>query len=289
MSVSEPFLPTEAASVPRAPITEIGRVPGGGRGLLALEYRKLFGFRSFQVGCLVAFLLPVLLSVAPDGELAKVIGTNLFLVSGWQVPGLALYIVMQFALPLLVSVTCAELVGGEVAWGTLAPLLLRPVSRTRVISAKLFVAISYPLILLAVTALGGLVAGARFGLGSFAGGTGLGAGLFTGAGLMTPAMAAGELARGFLIAGLTLAPIAALAILFGVVFLNTAAAALTTVALILLMRLLVVFPGLTPFLLTSHLDAYAPGRHAFSSLVLLFIYTVGASVATIVAFERKDI
>ncbi|HWG83997.1 MAG TPA: ABC transporter permease [Deinococcales bacterium] len=258
-------------------------------GLLALEYRKLLGFRSFRVSLGVAFLLPFLLSFAPDGELAKVIGTNLVLVSGWQVPGLSLYIAMQFALPLLVAVIGAELIGGEVAWGTLAPLLLRPVSRRRVILAKLAVALTFPLALLAALLVGGTLAGLRFGLASFAGGTGLGPGAFMGLGLLSPLGAMGELGRAYLLAGLTLAPVAALAVLCGVLFLNTASAALTTVSAVILMRLLVVFPAITPLLLTSHLDAYAPGRDAARSLVLLGIYAAGLCAAATMVFERKDL
>ncbi|HEX2864029.1 MAG TPA: hypothetical protein VHN99_05640, partial [Deinococcales bacterium] len=58
---------TSQPSATAAPVPAVAPTisAGGGRGLLALEYRKLFGFRSFQVGCLVAFLLPVLLSLAP--------------------------------------------------------------------------------------------------------------------------------------------------------------------------------------------------------------------------------
>jgi ABC-2 type transport system permease protein len=271
------------------PPTTVAAPTFAGNGLLGLEFRKLLNYRSFRIGCLVAFVLPFLLSFAPDGGLAAVIGADLFLVSGWQVPALTLYITMQFMLPLLVAVTCAELIGAEVSWGTLAPLLLRPVSRTQVIIAKLAVGISFPLILLAVTLAGSLVAGLRFGLGDFAGGTGLAAGGFNGMGMTSPLGALGEIARAYLIAGLTLAPLAALAMLCSVIFLNTAAAALTTVSTVILMRLLVVFPAVTPFLLTSHLDAYAPGQNSTSSLVLLGIYAFGLATATVIAFERKDL
>lgn len=258
-------------------------------GLLALEFRKLLSFRSVQLGALAAFLLPFLLSLAPDGELGKVIGADLILVSGWQVPGLSLYIVMQFVLPLLVSIACAEIIGGEVGWGTLATTLLRPVSRLRVIAAKLLVAVAYPLLLLLVLFAGGLLAGARFGFGPFSGGTGLGEGVFVGVGELAASGALAELFRGYLIAGLTLAPIAVLAVMFGVWFLNTAAAALATVAVILLTRLMVVYPPITPFLLTEHLDAYMPGQNAASALVLLTLYAVAAAVATLFLFERKDV
>lgn len=272
--------------------TDNARSPGSGFGfgLLSLEFRKLIGFRSVRLGVLLVFLLPFFLTFAPDGELAKLIGVNLILVSGWQVPALSLYIATQFVLPLLVSVTCAELIGGEVSWGTLAPLLLRPVSRIRIISAKLFVAILYPLLLLVVLFIGGVISGGlRFGLGAFAGGTGLGAGGFTGVGVLDVSSALIELLRGFLVAGLTLAPIAGLAVVFGVVYMNTAAASLATIATIQIMKLLEVFPPIKRLLLTYHQLAFAPGQNAVESLILLSLYTIGTLVAALFVFERKDL
>lgn len=276
------------------------KLPGSGYGLLPLEFRKLIGFRSVRLGLIVAFSVPILLTFAPDNGLSQVAGINLFLVSGWQVPGLTLYIVMQYLLPLLVAVTCAEIVGGEVAWGTLAPLLLRPVSRTRIILSKLFVAMLYPLLLLLVTLLSGLlIGGLRFGLGSFAGGTGLAEGGFNGSGILEPATALFDLVRAYLIAGLVLAPLAGLGVVFGVLYLNTAAAALASVAGIILMRMLAVFVWLKPLLLTEHLNAYAyfalplesrAGTFKIEqSLILLLLYTIGCAVAAVALFERKDL
>ena len=276
------------------------KLPGSGYGLLQLEFRKLIGFRSVRLGLVVAFLVPIVFTFAPDTGLSQYLNQNLLLVSGWQVPGLSLYMVMPFLLPMLVAVTCAELIGGEIAWGTLAPLLLRPVSRTRIILSKLFVALLYPLMLLLVTLVSGLlIGGLRFGLGSFAGGTGLAEGGFTGVGILEPATALFELVRSYLIAGLVLAPIAGLGVVFGVLFLNTAAAALASVATIIVMDLMEVFTWLKPLLLTEHRKAFyhyvlspADRLHTYSieqSLILLALYTIGCAVAAVALFERKDL
>ncbi len=265
-----------------------------GYGVLSLEFRKLLGFRSVRLGLLVAFILPAILTLAPDEGIAQVIGADVILVSGWQVPGMALYIMMPFMLPLLTAVTCAELVGGEMDWGTLRPLLLRPVSRTRVILSKLMVAMLYPFLLLLSTLFGGLlVGGIRFGLGTFLGGTGLGDGAFVGVGELAPLSALAELAQGYMISGVILSPIAVLAIVFGVLYLNTAAAALAGVGSILMMGMLKVFVWLRPLLLTEHLDAYSPLRASTyttqQSLILLVIYTGIGIVASMLIFERKDL
>ncbi len=267
---------------------------GAGYGVLALEFRKLLGFRSVRLGLIVTFILPAILTLAPDEGIAQVIGADILLVSGWQVPGMSLYLMMPFLLPLLTAVTCAELVGGERDWGTLAPLLLRPVSRSRIALSKLFVGILYPFMLLFSTLIGGIIIGGlRYGFGSFTGGTGLGEGAFTGVGELAPMAALTELFRGYVIAGAVLAPIAAMAILFGIVYLNTAAAALSAVAIILLMGILKVFTWLRPLLLTEHLDAYSPLRqNSFSvqqSLILLFMYTVICGISSILVFDRKDL
>jgi ABC-2 type transport system permease protein len=265
-----------------------------GYGVLSLEFRKLLGFRSVRLGLLVAFILPAILTLAPDDGIAQVIGADVILVSGWQVPGMALYIMMPFMLPLLTAVTCAELVGGEMDWGTLRPLLLRPVSRTRVILSKLMVAMLYPFLLLLSTLFGGLlIGGLRYGLGAFLGGTGLGDGAFVGVGELAPISALVELAQGYMISGVILSPIAVLAIVFGVLYLNTAAAALAGVGTILMMGMLKVFVWLRPLLLTEHLDAYSPLRATTyttqQSLILLIIYTGIGIIASMLIFERKDL
>ena len=256
--------------------------------LILLEYRKLLGFRSARLALLVMLALPWIWSFAP--RLQEVYG--LILVSGWQLPALALITATQFLLPIFVAVTSAELVGSEVALGTFAPLLLRPVSRSKILGAKLLTALSYPLLLLLALLLASVLAGARLGFGEFAGGTGLGPGAWVGQGLLSPGSALLEILRGHLLAGLTMLPVAALALLFAVVYLNTAAAALATIATLLLMRLLVVFPlKFQQLLLTSHLDAYLSqdGGVIRNSLVLLLIYTAGFGLLALFTFERKDV
>ena len=267
--------------------------------LLALEYRKLWGQRSVRLALLAMLLLPfiwllaALLNRSASGGGAFVVPVyNLALVSGWQMPSLTLITTAQFLLPLFIAVSCAELIGAEAMHGTLAPLVLRPLNRVTVLVAKLIVALSYPALLLLVLLAASLLSGAGFGFGDFSGGSGLGAGGFVGQGPITGGAAALEVARGFALAAVTLMPIAALALLFGVVYLNTAAAALATIATLLVMRLLTVFPeAVQKLLLTTHLDAYLRLSPAdvVNSLTLLIIYTVGFGVLAVFTFERKDV
>jgi len=249
------------------------------------ELDKLFHLRPVRIGLLAAFLLPVIWSLAPG--LKKIYG--LVLVSGWQVPALALLAGTEFLFPFLVAMAAAEVIGAEVAMGTLKSVLLRPISRTRLMSVKLLAALTYPFILLAASFVGALLAGFFHGFGGFYGGTGLGAGGFAGVGYLAPGEALFEVVRAYFLAGVTLLPIAALSVLYATIFLSTSASALAALATVLLMRMLVVFPALTPLLLTTYLDLYLRPQGAGPGLLLLGIYTLGFSLLALLLFERKDV
>jgi len=239
--------------------------------------------RSVQIGLLAALVLPILWAFAP-GLRAQY---GLELVSGWQVPALSLFTGMDFLFPFLTAMAAAEVLGAEVSMGTLKSVLLRPSPRSCLLGAKIIVVLTYPFILLTTSLVGSLLAGLPFGLGSFFGGTGLGPGSFAGVGQLTPAGALMELLRAHALAGLVLWPLSALAKLYAVVFLSTTSAALAAVSTLLLMRLLVAFPAIQPFLLTSYLDLYI--RPDSLGLSLLIIYTAGFALLALLIFERKDI
>ena len=261
--------------------------------LLPLEFRKLLGFRSARLGLLVSLLLPIVWAVAP--RLSAVMGVPMS--SGWHLPAVSYGIAIQTLIPLFIAVTVAELIGSEVTQGTLAPLLLRPVDRVKIILAKLGAALTYPVLLILATLIGSLIAGIPFGYGNFTGGTGLGPGMFQGVGDLSSGAAFAQVLHATLLAMAMLLPVAALALLFGVLYLNTAAAALATVAFLSIMRLLVVFPeGIQKVLLTNYLNLYtwygqdpATRMGLGASLILLLIYTVGFAAMTVYAFDRRDV
>lgn len=254
--------------------------------LISLEFRKLFASRSTRIALLVCALLPFLWSFAP--RLSEILRVTL--VSGWQLPAVSIGIAVQFLIPLFIAVTVAEMIGAEVAQGTLAPLLLRPVSRAKVIGSKLLVALFFPLALVVVTFLGSFLAGIPHGFGEFVGGTGMGPGLFEGRGTLAPSAAFAEVMRGGFLTWLMLLPIAALSMFFAVLLLNTTAAALATLATLVVLRLLVVFPeAIQRLLVTSYFNLYAIQGDITQAIVLLIIYTVGFSLMAIFAFDRRDV
>ncbi len=253
--------------------------------LLAMELGKLGRLASVRFSALVLVLFPCLWAYAPG--IFDVYG--FFLVSGFQVPALALLSSMEFLLPLLIAITCAELIGIEINNGTLPTVLLRPVTRAQWLLAKLLVASVYPFLALAFFLLASLAAGAFFGFGPFVGGTGLGRQGLLGAGTMVPLEAWREVLQAYLIAAYSLVPIGLLAVLFAVILMNAAGGALATLATLIVMQLLVVFPGVTPYLLTTQLGAYVhPASPLGWVVALIALYCAAFAAAAVIVFERKD-
>jgi len=253
--------------------------------LLLMEAGKLGRLASVRFSLVVLALFPALWAYAPG--IFDVYG--FFLVSGFQVPALSLLSSMEFLLPLLVAITCAELLGVEIVHGTLPTILLRPVTRSQWLLAKLLVASAYPFLVMAYFLVTSLVAGALYGYGAFFGGTGLGREGLLGTGLMQPGAAFGEIVAGYAVAALALVPIGLLAILFAVLFMNAASGALATLATLIVMQLLVVFPTVEPFLLTTHLNAYVQPAVTFGWVIaLIAFYCAAFAAVAVVVFERKD-
>ena len=141
------------------------------------------------------------------------------------------------------------------------------------------VGLNAPATVLAMIALGALTGAVKGGLVAWAG---VNSFIVT-LGMMT-------VLRGAALAAVALMPIAALSLLYGVLYLNTAAAALATFATLILMRLLVVFPEtIQRILLTSHLGIYAQQGDITQPLILLLIYTAGFGLMSIFAFDRRDV
>lgn len=253
--------------------------------LIRLEFGKLFRLNSLRLSLLVLAIFPILWAYAPG--IFKTYG--FYVVSAFQVPALSLLSSMEFLLPLLVAIASAELLGLEMSHGTLPTVLLRPVSRSQWLIAKVIVAILYPFLLLAFFFLVSLLVGAPLGYGSFVGGTGLGEGGLLGEGVMASGVAFAEILRAYVIAGFSLIPISLLAILFTVIFMNVAGGALATLTVLILMQLLVIFPWLEPFLLTTQLSAYLTPLGMWRALALIALYGAMFAALSVVLFERKDI
>ncbi len=253
--------------------------------LLRMEFGKLARLTSVRAAAVLLLVFPALWSYAPG--IHEVYG--FFLVSGFQVPALSLLSSMEFLMPLLMAIVAAELVGIEATHGTLPTVLLRPVTRSAWLLAKLLVLAVFPFVAMGTFLLASLAAGLPFGFEAFLGGTGLGQGGLTGQGMLTPAAAMRELLGAYAMAALSLVPITLLAVLATVIVMNAAAGALATVSVLIVMNLLVVFPALEPYLLTTHLQAYAdPVAGLPWVLTLVALYSAAFAAFAVVLFERKD-
>ncbi len=253
--------------------------------LLRMEWGKVGRLASVRFGLVVLTLFPWLWAYAPG--VFEVYG--FYIVSGFQVPALSLLSSMAFLLPLLVAIAAAELLGVEIQNGTLTTVLLRPVTRSQWLLAKVVVAAFVPALALAWFLVASLAAGSWFGFGAFVGGTGLGTEGLLGHGVLLPAAAWGEVLGAYAIAAWALVPIALLSILFTVLFMNAAAGALATLASLIVMDLLVVLPALHPYLLTSQLSAYvSPAADLGWVVALVAFYSAGFAAVSVIIFERKD-
>lgn len=253
--------------------------------IIRIEFGKLLHLTSLRFSLVLLALFPILWAYAPG--VFDVYG--FFVVSGFQVPALALLSSMEFLLPLLVAIASAELLGLEIAHGTLPTVLLRPLTRSQWLLAKLLVVAVYPFVLLGFFLMVGLATGVLFGYGPFVGGTGVGAGGLLGEGVMAPGAAMVELVSAYAIAALSLVPIGMLAVLFTVLLMNAAGGALATMATLIFMQLMVVFPTLEPFLLTSQLSAYvSPVAGLIWVIALIGLYCLAFALMALMLFERKD-
>jgi ABC-2 type transport system permease protein len=84
--------------------------------------------------------------------------------SGFTMSVISLNALLLFLIPLAVAIFAGESVAGEASWGSLRYVLARPVSRLRVLAAKVVVAAGFALAAVVVVAAVGLVGGiAAFG------------------------------------------------------------------------------------------------------------------------------
>ena len=253
--------------------------------LLRMEASKLARLTSVRAAAVLLIVFPALWSYAPG--IYEVYG--FFVVSGFQVPALSLLSSMEFLMPLLIAIVAAELVGIEATHGTLPTVLLRPVTRSAWLLAKLLVLTVFPFVAMGYFLAASLIAGIPFGFEAFLGGTGLGQGGLTGQGTLAPDAAMGELLGAYAMAALSLVPIALLSVLATVIVMNAAAGALATLSVLIVTNLLVVFPALEPYLLTTHLQAYAdPVAGVAWVVTLVALYSVAFAAFAVVLFERKD-
>ena len=112
-----------------------------------------------------------------------------------------------------------------------------------------------------------------------------------GTGELSPIAALFQIIRAYFFAALSLLPVSCMALLFTVLLGTGVAGSLASVAVLVVMYSLDVFPWLDRFLLTSHLDIYAQpylGRMGLSLSTILLSAAI-FSVVALLRFEKKDL
>ena len=120
--------------------------------------------RARTWACLAALgAVPILFTVAsyvdPPRQRRELNIFTLLTASGLNVGIVSLFFMSQFFLIVVVAAFGGESVSGEATWGTLRYLLVRPVSRTRLILSKMFVAYVLTIVAVVVILGAGLIAG----------------------------------------------------------------------------------------------------------------------------------
>ena len=119
--------------------------------MIRVEFRKqLWRVRTYlALGLMVA--IPLIIAVAfklgggPSGQSAQESTSSASATrSGLNMPLASLLAVSGFLLPVVVSLFAGGAIAEEASWGTLRYLLLRPVSRRRLLATKLAVAAVSP-------------------------------------------------------------------------------------------------------------------------------------------------
>ncbi len=137
--------------------------------MIRVEFRKqLWRVRTYlALGLMVAIPLIIAVAFKLGGGPHERGEVNLFSLatrSGLNMPLAALLSVNSFLLPVVVSLFAGGAVAEEASWGTLRYLLLRPVSRRRLLATKLAVVAVFAIIATVLVAATGLAGGiAAFG------------------------------------------------------------------------------------------------------------------------------
>ncbi len=223
-----------------------------------------------------------------------------FIITGNLANGMwASYLLMNalfIHVPFLIILVAGDVVAGEGTAGTFRIYLTRPVSRSRILTAKLLAAATYSTGLVVFMGLLSLSVGnAWLGVGDVF--------ILDDEGLLILPwdLALGRFGLAYLFAGCTMLTVTALAFLFSVMVTNPIGPIVGTMAVILVCMVLSAInidslAWLTDHLFTSHFDLWQlafydliPWDQVRGSLVNLGVYSLVFVVLAFVIFRRKDI
>ncbi len=258
--------------------------------------------RARTWGCFAALAaIPVIFTIAayfdPPRERRELNVFTLLTSSGLNTALVALFFMSQFFLVVVVAAFGGESVSGEATWGTLRYLLVRPVSRPRLVLSKVLVAYVLSVIAVLVIIAAGLVAGTvAFGWHDA---TIVDRTLAFPLPVSVPAMEMlGRLLFGGGYVALMMLTVVCIGVFLSTVTDSTAAAVVGTVVAVFTSNILSALPGLSslkPFLFTRYWDEWR-NIYATSGLTDMWkgvastvVWSVAVLAFTLWRFQRKDI
>jgi len=269
------------------------------------ELVKIFGkWRTYLGFLAIGVLLPLVLwgISLGGGEIERNTVRQLrenFIVVGSIFNGfLATYIVMNFLwvhVPFLIALVAGDVVAGEGSAGTLRIYLTRPISRGKILTAKLLASYAYTLMIVLFFALMSL------GLGSLWLGTGDLVVRHEGLLILPKSMAWTRFGLSFLFAGAIMLVVASLCFMFSTTVNNAIGPIIGAMAVIVIGLAIAGIPigffeQIRPYLFTTYFDLWQqafydpiPWGEISRQLAILLAYTVGFLVVSFLIFTKKDI
>ena len=229
--------------------------------MIAVELVKLVRSRRTWVTIALIDALPVLVAILlASTEIGPRPGTgpaflSAVLTDGTLYPLAAIAMILPLFLPTAVAVTAGDAIAGEAQHGTLRYLLVRPVGRTRLLTAKLVAAMAFALLTLLVVAATSYVFGVLL-LGH--GPTGQVATTFSGT-TLTSTQLLERTGLALLYAMLSMLGVASVALFLSTVVRSPLAATMGTLALLITSSLLLTLDAadvLRPYLVTRYWLAF---------------------------------
>ncbi|WP_366922946.1 ABC transporter permease [Metallumcola ferriviriculae] len=251
--------------------------------LIKNEVIKIFAGKRM----LVFMIITLVFSLLP--KLEAVLGEIPLEITGQNMPLYMLNSMTNLILPIFLIITVADMITGEYAGGTLKLSLLHPVSRTKLLTAKLISLVIPMVFLLAFAQMTGHLLGTIF----FGWGEQLtfhDVSLSTGKGLLVTAGA-------HLVSIIPLLTFSAVILLLALQFTNTGAAVGISIGLLMTLSVLgQLAVNLRPYLLISYFEAVpklfvtASGHREFlTAAVVMAIYGGTSYLISIYQFSKKDI
>lgn len=268
--------------------------------MIAVELSKLMRSRRTWVTVAVIDALPTLVAVLlATTDVGPRPGTgpaflSAVLTNGTLYPLAAIAMVLPLFLPAAVAVTAGDAIAGEAQQGTLRYVLIRPVSRTRLLLAKLVAVMGFVLLALLV------VAATAYVLGTLLLGHGDAAQTTTFSGTsLSGTQLLGRTGLAFVYALLSMLGVASVALFLSTVVRSPLAATMGTLALLIGSSLLLTLDAahaLQPYLVTrywlSFVDLFRDPilwRDVIRGLLVQLGYLAVFALAAWASFSTKDI